>query len=96
MATGRSGTALPTVPDAAAAHSIGFYLPRSTFPAARGQLVCEAHRAGAPDDVVHLLRQLPPPPARFEDLQEVEDHLRAQSTGDSEKAVGHPTALREP
>jgi hypothetical protein len=58
--------------------SIGFYLPRSTFPATRGQLVCEARRAQAPDEVVRLLRALPASPEVYPDLQSVSQRVSGQ------------------
>ncbi len=64
-----------TRPAADRRRSIGFYLPRSVFPASRGQLVCEARRSHAPDEVVALLRRLAGPPATYTDLQAVVDEL---------------------
>ena len=62
------------------ARSLGFYVPQSTFPADRGQILCEARRSGAPDEVVNRLRDLPPPPATFASLQEVTDRLGASAS----------------
>jgi hypothetical protein len=50
---------------------VGFYIPSSTFPAVRGQLVCEARRSNAPDAVVRTLQRLAPPPVRYEDMSAV-------------------------
>jgi hypothetical protein len=47
--------------------SLGFYLYRSAFPAQRGQLVCEARRAGAPPELVRGLSRLSAP-TDFADL----------------------------
>lgn len=69
--------AAPVRTSAKDSRSLGFYVPRSTFPADRGQILCEARRAGAPDDVVAEVRRLPAPPARFSTLEEVADRLRA-------------------
>ena len=50
---------------------LGRYLPRSTFPADRSRLICQAHRSGAPDEVVALLRRLDPPGHVFADVDEL-------------------------
>jgi hypothetical protein len=50
---------------------VGFYIPSSTFPAARGQLVCQARRSNAPDSVVRRLQRLAPAPVRYRDLAAV-------------------------
>lgn len=60
--------------------TLGFYLPHSTFPADRGQLLCAARRSGAPDGVVRLLRRLADPPATYPDL----DGVLAQLAEDGE------------
>jgi hypothetical protein len=58
---------------------LGFYLPRSVFPADRRQLVAQARRSGAPDAIIRLLQDLAGPSVVYTDVDDVRRQLRGNA-----------------